>query len=94
MYFASNLQEKEETENEENKHKKIAVAGQCPLVHNITNYVTVNDCANIQLACGASPIMAYVSEALAAQLDLGKGSGPLLHSFDLKSYFGEEKILN
>ncbi|MBD3110059.1 hydroxyethylthiazole kinase [Bacillus sp. AGMB 02131] len=29
-----------------------------PLVHHITNYVTVNDCANIVLACGASPIMA------------------------------------
>lgn len=29
-----------------------------PLVHNITNYVTVNDCANITLAIGASPIMA------------------------------------
>lgn len=31
---------------------------QTPLVHNITNYVTVNDCANILLACGGSPIMA------------------------------------
>jgi hydroxyethylthiazole kinase len=29
-----------------------------PLVHCITNYVTVNDCANILLAAGASPIMA------------------------------------
>lgn len=29
-----------------------------PLIHNITNYVTVNDCANILLASGASPIMA------------------------------------
>ncbi|MBR2302710.1 MAG: hydroxyethylthiazole kinase [Clostridia bacterium] len=29
----------------------------CPLIHNITNYVTVNDCANIIIACGASPIM-------------------------------------
>lgn len=29
-----------------------------PLVHNITNYVTVNDCANILLAIGGSPIMA------------------------------------
>ena len=29
-----------------------------PLVHNITNYVTVNDCANAVLAIGASPIMA------------------------------------
>ena len=28
-----------------------------PLVHCITNYVTVNDVANIVLACGASPIM-------------------------------------
>lgn len=29
-----------------------------PLVHSITNYVTVNDVANVLLACGASPIMA------------------------------------
>lgn len=29
-----------------------------PLVHNITNYVTVNDCANIVLAAGGSPLMA------------------------------------
>lgn len=30
-----------------------------PLVHCLTNYVTVNDCANILLAVGASPIMAH-----------------------------------
>ena len=29
----------------------------CPLVHNITNYVKVNDVANVLLACGGSPIM-------------------------------------
>ncbi len=29
-----------------------------PLVHCITNYVTVNDCANVLLASGASPVMA------------------------------------
>lgn len=34
-----------------------AVREKSPLIHNITNYVTVNDCANILLACGASPIM-------------------------------------
>ena len=28
------------------------------LIHNITNYVTVNDVANVLLACGASPVMA------------------------------------
>jgi len=34
---------------------KVRVAN--PLVHNITNYVTVNDVANVLLATGASPIM-------------------------------------
>ena len=34
----------------------------------------------------------YISEALAAQLDLGKGSGPMMHNFDLNSRFAEEKI--
>ena len=34
------------------------VRSTCPLIHNITHYVTVNDCANMVLACGASPIMA------------------------------------
>ncbi|MCC8066429.1 MAG: hydroxyethylthiazole kinase [Clostridiales bacterium] len=29
-----------------------------PRIHCITNYVTMNDCANVLLACGASPIMA------------------------------------
>ena len=37
----------------------------CPLIHNITNYVTVNDCANIIIACGASPIMADDKEEVA-----------------------------
>lgn len=34
------------------------VREQVPLVHNITNYVTVNDVANAVLAIGGSPIMA------------------------------------
>lgn len=36
-----------------------------PLIHNITNYVTINDCANILHACGASPIMAEAPEEAA-----------------------------
>ncbi len=36
----------------------VNVRTRSPLVHNITNYVTVNDVANVLLACGASPIMA------------------------------------
>jgi hydroxyethylthiazole kinase len=38
-----------------------------PLVHHITNYVTVNDCANITLAIGGSPVMA---DELADALDI------------------------
>ncbi len=50
-----------------------------PLIHNITNYVSANACANITLACGASPIMAEdigeVEEvtALAAALVINTG---------------------
>lgn len=36
-----------------------------PLVHNITNYVTVNDVANTLLACGGSPIMSDEPEDVA-----------------------------
>ena len=34
----------------------------------------------------------YISGALSAQLNLGQGSGPMMHNFDLASYFAEEKI--
>lgn len=36
-----------------------------PLIHCITNTVTINDCANILLAAGASPIMADAPEEAA-----------------------------
>ena len=36
-----------------------------PVVHNITNYVTVNDVANVILACGGSPIMSDEPEDVA-----------------------------
>ena len=32
----------------------------------------------------------YISDALKAELDLGAGSGPLMHNFDLKSKYTEE----
>ncbi len=28
-----------------------------PLIEQVTNYVTINDCANVTLAIGASPVM-------------------------------------
>jgi hydroxyethylthiazole kinase len=36
-----------------------------PLVHHITNYVTVNDCANVTLCIGAAPVMAHAAEEVA-----------------------------
>ncbi len=51
-----------------------------PLIYHITNYVTVNDCANICLAIGASPIMADDMEeigditAIASSLVINTGT--------------------
>lgn len=59
-----------------------------PLVYHITNFVTINDCANITLAIGGSPIMAYdegeVEEvvAMASSLVLNIGT---LSSSSIKS---------
>lgn len=55
-------------------YKKIAalmslVKARKPLVHHITNYVTVNDCANAVLAMGGSPVMADAWEEAADMVD-------------------------
>ena len=39
-----------------------AVRTQTPLIHHITNYVTVNDCANITLCAGGAPVMAHAPD--------------------------------
>lgn len=44
-----------------------------PLIHNITNYVTVNDVANVLLACGASPIMSDDKEEVEEITSICKG---------------------
>ena len=44
-----------------------------PLIHNITNYVTVNDVANAILAVGASPIMADEKKEAAEITSICKG---------------------
>jgi hydroxyethylthiazole kinase len=41
-----------------------AVRERKPIIHQITNYVTVQDCANVVLALGGSPIMADAQEEL------------------------------
>ncbi|MCD8041631.1 MAG: hydroxyethylthiazole kinase [Tannerellaceae bacterium] len=39
-----------------------AIRAQSPLVHNITNYVVMNNTANALLSIGASPVMAHARE--------------------------------
>lgn len=59
-----------------------------PLVHCLTNYVTVNDCANILLALGASPTMSnyieeveeVVSKSSALVINIGTLSKDMLES--------------
>ncbi len=52
-----------------------------PLIHSITNYVTVNDVANVLIACGARPIMAddvdEVEEVTSACMGLNINIGTL-----------------
>jgi hydroxyethylthiazole kinase len=52
-----------------------AVRTQSPLVHNITNYVVMNNTANALLAIGASPVMVHAEEEVA---DIAAISGALV----------------
>jgi hydroxyethylthiazole kinase len=52
-----------------------AIRKQSPLVHNITNYVVMNNTANALLAVGASPVMAHAEEEVA---DMVKIAGALV----------------
>jgi hydroxyethylthiazole kinase len=55
-----------------------AVRENSPLIHSITNYITVNDCANILLAFGASPAMC---DALDESYDFAQISAALYINF-------------
>ena len=68
-----------------------------PLVHNITNYVTVNDVANAILACDASPIMSDEPEdvvditSICGGLNINIGT---LHKSSIESMFLAGKRAN
>jgi hydroxyethylthiazole kinase len=65
-----------------------AVREQRPLIHNITNYVAMNNTANALLALGASPVMAHAVEeveemasiARAVVLNIGTLSTPWIEA--------------
>ena len=69
----------------------IKIKKEKPLIHHITNYVTANDCANVVLALGGTPVMAddpneveeMVSLASALVLNMGTINERKVESFIL-----------
>ena len=51
-----------------------AVRHRRPLIHCISNLVSANDCANLALAVGASPIMAQAAADTAATASISSGA--------------------
>lgn len=49
-----------------------AIWEQKPLIHHITNFVTMQDCANLCVAVGASPFMAFYEEEVEEAVNLSK----------------------
>ncbi len=61
-----------------------------PLCHCITNYVTVNDCANIALACGGTPAMSdYVQDAV----DLAKVASAVVLNIGTINQMSKEAMI-
>ena len=56
----------------------------------LSSAIAANLAKGFDLLESVSRAKAYLSGALAAGLDLGKGSGPLSHAFDLRSCFAVE----
>lgn len=70
-----------------------------PLVHHITNYVTVNDCANICICAGGSPVMTdgedvadMVSIASVSVLNIGTLNERTVHSMEVAASVAAGRI--
>ena len=74
-----------------------AIQRTAPLVHSITNYVTVNDCANALLAIGARPVMSHDPREVAEitrgsqALELNLGATEYLDAMFLSGQAAREK---
>lgn len=62
-----------------------------PLVHNITNYVVMNNTANALLAIGASPIMAHAHEEVEEMVKISGAT--VINIGTLDAYWVESMIL-
>lgn len=55
----------------------------------LSSAIAANLAKGLDLETSVCRAKEYVSGALAAMLDLGKGSGPMDHAFDLQSHFAK-----
>ena len=55
----------------------------------LSSAIAANLAKGFELAESIRRAKAYISGALAAMLDLGRGSGPMQHNFDLKAVYAE-----
>jgi len=69
----------------------LAVRQQSPLVHNITNYVVMNNTANALLAVGASPIMAHAKPEVRDLVELAQSL--LINIGTLDEYWSESMLI-
>jgi len=51
------------------------VRAKSPLIHNITNYVVMNNTANALLSIGASPVMAHAKDEVAEMASIASAFG-------------------
>jgi len=58
----------------------------------LSSAIAANLAKGFTLAESVQRAKDFISGALSAQLNLGKGAGPMKHNFDLKSRFAEERI--
>ena len=68
-----------------------SVRSKSPLVHNITNYVVMNNTANALLAAGASPIMAHAKSEVPDMVALAHAS--VINIGTLDEYWSETMLL-
>ncbi len=77
------------------------VKNQAPLIHCLTNHISINDCANVILTVGAKPIMAehpaevadITTAAKALVLNLGNISEPRLQAMNIAGKVAQAKGL-
>lgn len=68
-----------------------AVRSSSPLIHNITNYVVMNNTANALLAIGASPIMSHAHPEVIEMVRLS--SAVIINIGTLDEYWAESMIM-